>query len=130
VTGTRGYTARAGSLGRSAESALQQPTVSGLGIASRNAGPNPRVCPVCGDSLPPAKPRGRKPVFCSTTCRQRATMRRRRAAGLLEAALRHDERAVDVREGRLSGVGSAAYLEGRASHLRSIAEKELRGVPL
>jgi hypothetical protein len=81
--------------------------------------------------MPHAKPRGRPAEFCSTVCRQRATLRRRRAAQRLEFALRLDELAAEIRAG-LHGrsYGYPESQEKRAAKLREDAERELRGLPL
>jgi predicted nucleic acid-binding Zn ribbon protein len=86
------------------------------------------LCPVCSSPIE-VKPRGRPRSFCSGVCTERARLRRRRAARLLEYAV-----AVEAGVGR-PGFGSAAYVQARANGIRadafellaSIGELEERG---
>jgi len=87
------------------------------------------LCPVCGEELPPPKPRGRPRVFCGLTCTQRARSRRRRASGLLEYVERlsviADEKARNTRPYGGNGKSELRHSE----HLRAKAAELLEGLP-
>ena len=68
------------------------------------------------------KPRGRPARFCSGVCTERARLRRRRAARLLELAV-----AVEAGVGR-PAFGSAAHVQGRADGIRAEALELLAGI--
>ena len=106
-----------------AQSAGQLGQVSRLRDRPLNAA---GTCPVCAAPMPAPKARGRRREFCSQVCVERARQRRRRAAGLLEYALRLDEIAADPPPGFGNGTSSARH----ATRLREMAEAELRGLPL
>jgi hypothetical protein len=78
----------------------------------------PAVCPVCGAELPPANPRGRPRAFWPPVCAERARLRRRQAAQLLEFA--ENVEANIGRPGFGNGIGQrrhAASLRAQASEL-------------
>jgi len=88
------------------------------------------LCAVCDGPMPPPKSRGRRAEFCSMVCRQRAAIRRRRAARLLEYAMRLQELADGPRLGEVRFMESAERMAERAEGLRERAREELRGLPL
>jgi hypothetical protein len=87
----------------------------------------PVACPVCGGEMPPAKPRGRAAEVCNRVCAERARLRRRKAAKLLEFASHLEELA---KQPRGSWEESSERLRERAARLREDADLELGGVPL
>lgn len=76
-------------------------------------------CPVCGGEVP-ARGRGRPLTWCSPICRERARLRRRQAARLMEWA--------DGMESSIGrpGFGSAEAIRRRAADNRDRA-RELLG---
>jgi hypothetical protein len=81
-----------------------------------------KVCPVCSGRLPELAGTGRPRLYCSGLCTERARVRRKRAAALLEFADRVEECV-----GR-PGFGSEAHLRGRATELRTEALEELASI--
>jgi hypothetical protein len=95
------------------------------------------VCPVCGDPLPPASPRGRPREVCGRVCAERARQRRRRAAKLLDYADLQEELAERERNRRPTEYIDAEMIERRvasfgrrAEGLHELAAEELRGLPI
>ena len=86
-------------------------------------------CPVCLGPMPPPAATGRPREYCTRICTNRAQMRRRRAAELLEHADRLAELAEQTRRGETSAYGSAEYLDGRAAEQRAIAAELLERLP-
>jgi hypothetical protein len=96
-----------------------------------------RLCPIDGNPLPEPSGRGRPAEFCSKVCRERARQRRRKAAKMLEFALRCDYFAAEHRAIVPRGSLTVEVLErrargedDRAAWLRNRAAEELRGLPL
>lgn len=80
------------------------------------------MCPVCERPLPSAKPRGRPRVF-HDVCGQRARLRKRQAAALLESAGSLERRVGDP------SFGSREYVQGRVDELRAKAAELVEGLP-
>jgi len=97
---------------------------------SASRGSTEIACVVCGAPLPMKRSAGRPRIHCSLVCGERARQRRRRAAKLLEYALRQDELADGTARGEVHGFGNERYLRGCAARLRELAAEELRGLPL
>lgn len=80
--------------------------------------------------MPAPSGRGRPREVCDRVCAARARQRRAKAARLLEFADHLDEVVAEIRAGKPAGGLSVGWEEKRAVSLRSIAEQELRGLPL
>ena len=74
------------------------------------------LCPLCRERcLPPQKPRGRPRAYCGDVCSNRARLRKRQAAALLERA-----DSLERHVGNAS-FGSAEYVQRQVDGLRARA---------
>ena len=85
-------------------------------------------CPICGADLPPSAGPGSPRQPCGPSCARRARQRRKRAGYWLERAAWFDHYASECRAGRLTHMGSVAYLERVADAARVHAKEELAGL--
>ena len=82
------------------------------------------LCPLCKErSLPAPKRTGRPREYCGDVCSNRARLRKRQAAALLEHA-----DSLERHVGNPS-FGSSEYVQGRVDGLRAKAGQLVEGLP-